>query len=388
VARLVHRGHAVAVLGDPSLEEDVKRTGAAFAPWREAPHKTTRQSDILGDWAARTPFGAFARARDRHAFGPANLFAREVRQRFEAHPADVVVADALLFGALVGAEATGARVAALLPMTSFLPAPRRPPPSIGLSPARGVLGRIRDRALLAAGDALLWRTCTPLLNRARAEMGLAPVAHPLEQLRRADRVLVQTSAWFDFGAHPHDNVRWVGPELGDPVWASSHVQSADVLVAFSTTYMGQTSVLQKILDALAPLSLRAIVTTGPALGSNDLRAPANVTLCASAPHSELMPRASLVVTHGGHGTVIRALAYGVPLLCMPMGRDQSDNAVRVRAIGAGITVSPRSSVAKIRRAILRGVRDRDLHRGARHARDVIARERSGDPVVDELEGLL
>src|SRR5262245_57416849 len=86
VSRLRARGHEVSVLGDPSLHDDIERAGATFVPWRDAPHRKTRtaESEIVRDWAARTPWGAFVRARDRHAFGPANLFAREVRERFDS----------------------------------------------------------------------------------------------------------------------------------------------------------------------------------------------------------------------------------------------------------------------------------------------------------------
>ena len=41
-----------------------------------------------------------------------------------------------------------------------------------------------------------------------------------------------------------------------------------------------------------------------------------------------------VVTHAGHGTVLKTLAAGVPMVCMPMGRDQKDNTVRVLRLGA------------------------------------------------------
>ncbi len=403
-SRLIARGHDVVVLGDPSLSDDVAAAGARFVPWRAAPHRTTRtkESEIVRDWAAPTPIGAFVRARDRHVFRPAHLFAREVREELALRVADVAVVDAMLFGALVGAESTGVRVAALLPMTSFLPAPGRPPPALGLLPARGPLGRARDRVLYAAGDAILWRPCLKYLNAARRDVGLAPVAHPLDQIRRADRVLVQTSAWFDFDAPPsRGNVRYVGPELADPSWAAARAALAPgcasaapggdgplVLVALSTTFMGQESLLRKIIDAIARLPVRAVVTTGPALDARAFPAPANVTVCASASHAALLPNAALVVTHGGHGTVIRALAAGVPLLCLPMGRDQSDNAARAARVGASVTLSRAASTGAIERAISRAVSDAALHAAARRAREEIARERVGDRVIDELEGLL
>lgn len=397
-SRLVSRGHEVLVLGDPSLAEDARSVGARFEPWREAPHRKTRtpESEIIRDWAAVTPLGAFARARDRHAFRPAHLFAREVRACFEAHPADVVVCDAMLFGGLVGADATAAPVAALLPMTSFLPSPGRPPSGMGLLPARGLAGRARDHALYALGDALLWRSCLPYLNLARERMGLEPVAHPLDQLRRVDRVLVQTSAWFDFDATAEGNVRYVGPELGDPPWATAPWTPAWpesttdplVLVAFSTTFMGQVRTLETVIEALSNLPVRALVTVGPALDPRAFRAPAHVIVCAAAPHSAVLPRTSLVVTHGGHGTVIRALAFGVPLLCLPMGRDQSDNAVRAVARGAAVSISHRASVPAIRRAISRALRDEPLHEAAQRARRELEREQTGDPPIEELERLL
>jgi UDP:flavonoid glycosyltransferase YjiC (YdhE family) len=391
-SRLIRRAHRVTVIGDPTLEEDVRATGARFVPWRRAPHRTTRTEpgEIVRDWAALTPLGAFARARDRHAFKPAHLFAREVRELFTAEPADVLVVDAMLFGALVGAESTGARVAALLPMTSFLPAPGRPPPAMGFAPARGLLGRARDRVVLSVGDAVLWRSCLRYLNDARREVGLEAVEHPLDQLRRADRVLVQTSAWFDFRATArHDNVRYVGPELVDPTWAApARAVEPQVLVAFSTTFMGQVRIVQKVIDAIASLRLPALVTTGPSFGGRALHAPPHVTVVESASHAEVLPTAKLVVTHGGHGTVIRALAFGVPVLCLPMGRDQGDNAARAVAVSAGVTLSAHASTSRIARAIARAVDDPTLHDGARRALEQIARERVGDPVIEELEGLL
>jgi MGT family glycosyltransferase len=393
-ARLVARGHAVDVLGDPSLESDATSAGARFFSWKDAPHRSTRtaESEIVRDWTARTPLGAFARARDTHAFAPAHLFAREVVAHFSSRPADVVVADAMLFGALVGAEATRVPFVALIPMTSFLPARGRPPPGLGLAPARGAFSRARDRALYAFGDAFLWRSCLPFLNRARREVNLDPIAHPLDQVRRAHRVLVQTSAWFDFRAPISEgNVRYVGPELGDPAWVSSRVElprgdAPLVLISLSTTFMGQAKLLQKIVDAIAPLEVRALVTTGHGLDPRAIDAPSHVFVRASAPHAEVLRRAALVVTHAGHGTVIRALAAAVPLVCIPMGRDQSDNAARAAFIGASLTISSRASVARLRESIRRALADGAFRSNAERASREIAREDLPDAAA-EIESL-
>src|SRR5258708_38590136 len=97
----------------------------------------------------------------------------------------------------------------------------------------------------------------------------------------------------------------------------------------SSTFQKQGGRLQRVIDGLATLPVRALVTTGPALDPNAFRASSNAVVLASAPHSEVLKDASAVVTHGGHGTVVRALAAGVPMIVMPQGRDHADDAARL-----------------------------------------------------------
>ena len=394
-ARLVARGHAVRALGDPCIEPDALAAGASFVPYREAPHRTTRtpESEIIRDWGATTPLGAFARARDRHAFRPAGLFAREVLSACASDRSDCIVVDAMLFGGLVGAEASGKPWAALLPMTSFLPAPGRPPAALGLRPARGPLGRARDWSLLALGDRVLWGPCLPMLNAARGDVGLPALAHPLDQIRAASRVLVLTSPTFDFDApQRRGNVEYTGPELADPAWARRkaaplHGEGPVVLVSLSTTYQKHEGLLERIILALAPVRARVVVTLGPALDEARFSAPPSVVLVPQASHAELLREARLVVTHGGHGTVIRALAAGVPLIVLPIGRDQADNAVRVVHAGAGVRLSVRSGVERIREVAEWALTDEGTLAGARRMAAAIAAERHGDAAVEALEAL-
>jgi UDP:flavonoid glycosyltransferase YjiC (YdhE family) len=115
------------------------------------------------------------------------------------------------------------------------------------------------------------------------------------------------------------------------------------VVGFSTTFQNHHTRVQQVIDALADWRVRGLVTLGPALDSPGFHAPANVVLCASAPHAQVFPYASAVVTHAGHGTVIRALAHGVPLVCLPPGRDQPGNAARVAFHGAGIRLTAKAA---------------------------------------------
>jgi UDP:flavonoid glycosyltransferase YjiC (YdhE family) len=97
-----------------------------------------------------------------------------------------------------------------------------------------------------------------------------------------------------------------------------------VLLSFSTV-PEQRSVesLQRALDALAPLPVHVVATTGGIVDPAELTAPANAHLVPFADHDALMRTATLVVGHGGHGTTMRALRHGLPIVGMPAkGADQ------------------------------------------------------------------
>jgi UDP:flavonoid glycosyltransferase YjiC (YdhE family) len=162
-----------------------------------------------------------------------------------------------------------------------------------------------------------------------------------------------------------------------------------VLVGFSTTFQNQIDVLHRVVDALSRLDVRAVVTAGPAIAPTMLPSAPNVYVCASAPHSELLKHASAVVSHCGHGTVIRALAAGVPVVCVPMGRDQNENAARVVFHGAGIRLKPAAAPARIAAAVRRvledeAIRERARALGARIAAD--ARNSRAVPILESVAG--
>jgi len=158
-----------------------------------------------------------------------------------------------------------------------------------------------------------------------------------------------------------------------------------VLVAMSTTPQDQVGCLQRADDALSALPVRGVVTTGPAVDPKDLRPSENVTAVASAPHSEVLRCTSVVVTHGGHGTVIRSLAAGVPLVVMPQGRDQADNAARVESRGAGVTIKSNAPPATIGAAVKRVLEDRSYADAAKRLGDHIRADAASYTLGSELE---
>lgn len=204
-------------------------------------------------------------------------------------------------------------------------------------------------------------------------------------------MLVLTSRAFDLPAALPGSVRYVGPVLDDPVWSEPcAVPEGDeplVVVGLSSTYMRQADVLRRIVAALGGLPVRAVVPTGPAVDPAEITGTDKVRVVRSAPHAQLFQRADVVVTHAGHGTLIKALAAGVPALCLPMGRDQGDNVVRAARHGAVLSLRPSASHPRIAAAVRRLLDDPAYRENARALGARIRAHAAGTALVDEVQGL-
>ena len=389
---LVQRGHSVRVLADDLLRPEVEAAGAQHLSWTRAPQRSGhgRDGDFVRDWEADDLLGNFARMRDRLAVGPASLYAADVREEIERRRPAAVLSELLLFGPLVAAEAAQVPAVVLSPTINVIPAAGVPPFGQGFLPAATPQDEARDRevgALMLAA----WDEALPALNAARAEQGLPPLEHVLDQGRSAARVLVLTSRAFDFLGPLPPVVKHVGPRLYDPPWAQSWSAPAGadplVLVALSSKFQDQAQLLQRIVDALRPLAVRGVVTTGLGIDPESVDAPPHVQVVRSAPHAQVLREAALTITHAGHGTVIKSLAAGVPLVCLPMGRDQLDVAARVVHAGAGQRLDPDTPVDLITTAIREVLTDPGCVAAATRIASVIADETASDLAVEEIEAV-
>ncbi|MGW4353618.1 glycosyltransferase [Nocardia sp. NPDC004582] len=355
VRRLVRRGHRVTVLAEESLTEAVAATGARLRP--------------------------------RAGAG----FARDTADEIDANRPDLVLASFFAFGAMVAAQACETPFSVLIPGVYPLPVEGGPPPGTGFAPAHGPVGRLRDRMVGSLVQRRWDEELLPKLNALRADFGLERLAHYQDQARLARRQLVLSSAAFDFPGQGPDGVRWVGPILDEPDWVADTTWTpADggdplVLVALSTTFQRQTDCLQRISEALGQLPVRGVITTGPALDPAELRVPRNVSVLRGAPHREIMRHASLVVTHGGHGTLMRSFAADLPVVVLPHGRDNADNAARVRGHDAGIVLPRTATAQRIARAVRHTLRTPAHYRAAAELGRAIRRDARGEALLRELE---
>jgi MGT family glycosyltransferase len=392
--KLKARGHRVRVMSDACNRPESEATGAEFIPWTRAPSRADRnpESDTVRDWEHEGPAGLM-RVMEVIWSGPALAYAQDVMAELRREPADLVVTNEYLFGVIIGCQALGQPYCLFMANVSLFPIPGVPPIGPGLRPARTDAERAMH-AEITQGVVQMFDHSLPPINAARVALGLPSLNHTIDLIADAKGALMATSRAFDFAPETLPaGVCYVGPQLDEPGWAEPWASPWPddglplVLVSFSTTFQNHTAVLQRVIGALGTLPVRALVTLGGSIRPEALTPAPNVRVVDSAPHDAVMQTAALVVTHGGHGTVARALRHRRPMLVLPHGRDQADNAVRVSERGAGLTLASNASVEEIRSALARLLEEPGFAEAARRLGDAVARETVESPVVEVLEDL-
>jgi MGT family glycosyltransferase len=379
------------MLAPAVLRARIEAAGVTYEPYREAPEhdESVPEHSLVRDFEQRSSLGAVAAVRDNLIGGMTRPIAADVLSVLERHPVDAVAFDFTLFGALFAAERAAVPAAMLVHTVYPFPAPGMPPYGTGWAPMGGPAGSIRDAIGRMVFRRIYERPLLPRFNEVRAALGLDAVRSLADLVDRASGVFVLTTPAFDFPARLPHNVQYVGPQLEEPEWTSTWESpwTRDdrrplIVVGLTTTYQGHGSLLNRIVSALGTLPVRGLVTTG------DLRldaAPPNVHLVRHVPHVRALPHATAVVTHAGLGTVHAALANGLPMVCLPLGRDQPDNAARVVWHGAGVRLPLGSSTTAIAGAVEKVLRDETLSAGARRLGQAIAAEHSADEGPAALE---
>jgi UDP:flavonoid glycosyltransferase YjiC (YdhE family) len=387
--RLLRAGHVVHILAPSVLRNAVTATGATFEPYRQAPEHDlgNPQLDLIKDWEANG-LAAAARVRNRLMVGTAAAFAADLLDLVTERRPDALLIDYALFGGFLAGERASLPTIGLVHSIYPFPAPGIPPFGLGLRPARGPLGALRDR-FLTPFVIRFYNSGLPELNAVRGQLGLRPLSSTLDLFSGATRLLVMTSSGFDFPGKVPSNARYVGVQVDPDTPPVRRARSAPgtppvVLVGFSTTYQKQQSILRRVIDALGALDVIAKVSLGPVAPDTIGSVPSNVQLFEWVDHNALLPEVDLVVTHGGHGTVTTALRYGVPVVCLPMGRDQKDVAIRAVIRRAGVLASASLPARSLSRVIEQALGDQELRGGAQRLADRFAAD---DPAsaISEVE---
>ena len=220
------------------------------------------------------------------------------------------------------------------------------------------------------------------------------LAHYATLLEAADLVLHASDRVFDLGFDglpPRHH--YVGPlgiweppsnppaylaEPGDP-W---------VLVTISSQLQDDLPLAEAALGSLAEEPVRVLLTVGPDHDPDEVTATGNARIERSVSHAAVLEHGRLLVSHAGHGSVMKALWFGRPMVLVPWGRDQPGVAARAAASGVAEIVSPDEAAAGgIAAAVRRTLSDRRMLAAAARHRD---RLRATDPpgtAAGRVEGL-
>ncbi len=252
---------------------------------------------------------------------------------------EVVVSDILTLAPTLAAELAGIPRATLIPHIYPVVEPGLPFFAIGLRPPRTPLGRGLWRAGQRALNIGLAQGRDDL-NRQRARLGLAPTERFHGGIS-PDLALVGTFPQLEYPRRWPAGVELTGPmsfELPHPEIELPPGEDPLVLVAPSTAHDSGNELVRTALAALAEEPVRVVATTNKVAPQSPIEVPRNAILVEWLSYSQLMPAASLVIAHGGHGTVARALSAGTPLLISPFIGDMSETAMRVVWSGAGLSI--------------------------------------------------
>jgi rhamnosyltransferase subunit B len=344
---LLARGHRVTVATHAIHEATVVQSGLAFA-----------DASGMAEPEDRAAFTARAFHRWRGPrFVVHDFAALDVRASYEklapvCADADVLITTTLAFaGQILGEQRGNARgvrwISAVLAPAGFVSA--YDPPASGIAPIDAFLrgSSRRGRGLQRLAERITHRWTAPV-RAFRRELGLPAQSalgdpfhrgqhSPLGVLALFSPLLGQPQPDWPSNVHVTGVARYAQTDLPDPA-LTAFIDAGQAPLVFTlgsaAVHAGERFLLES-LAAIVQLGQRAVLLTG----SPEMRAklpaklPPGIHAVEYAAHRSLFPRASVIVHHGGIGTSNEALLAGRPMLVVPHGFDQPDNAARLRRLG-------------------------------------------------------
>jgi MGT family glycosyltransferase len=382
--KLSSRGHEIAIR---TLDSHVAMMRARG--FTAAPIATPVEDLVHDDYRARTPPGSLKRAVAKFA-ARAEYEISDLRAAIETERPDVLLVDAMSWGASAAAAAWDGPWAQWFPYPLPVPSHDVPPFGPGLRPASGLSGRLRDRALRPLMLSSMEKVFLPSVNTAREAVAQPPFTSITEMFTAAPLLLYMTAEPFDYPRSDWPaTLRMVGPCCWDPpvdppAWLAG-IDAPIVLVSTSSEFQDDGRLVTTALEALADEDVY-VVATMPVAELSKASVPANARVEQFLPHTPILARAACAITHGGAGVTQKALAAGVPVCVVPFGRDQLEVARRVEVAGAGTRLPARRLTPdRLRVRIREAMTKRE---GAQRVADGFTATGGPTAAADAIEGLL
>ncbi len=375
---LAQRGHELRWYTGSKYRTRIEATGARFTPYKQARDFDDAEPDR--EFPGRSRLQGLAQLKfdmKKLFIEPAPGQLADIKALLENFPADVVLHDPAMIGALLLHEQGGppSGVLGIVPM--IVSSRDTAPFGLGLLPSATPLGRIRNRALNWFVQHVAFRDVQSCWNAMRAGLNFDPTGWWMDRVRRASFYLQPTVPGFEYPRSDlPENVRFIGmlpaeqttsaPNPG--FWAELDGSRPIVHVTQGTIANAEPHLIAPALAGLASLDVLVVVSTGNRpvgeLGLGPL--PANARVLEFLSYPEFLPKVSVMVTNGGYGGVQMALSHGIPVVVAGASEDKPEVAARVAWSGAGLnlktsTPSPQA-VQKAVRTVLTDSRYRDRAR--------------------------
>ena len=394
---LVERGHEVRFYTGKKFRGKVESTGAGFAPMTRAYDYDDSDYDVAFPGRAKLQGINQIKFDFKRVFiEPGPDQADDVRALLREWPADVVLSDPAFVGAKILFNKGELKSWAVFNISVLgLPSKDVPPFGLGMLPDYSLLGKVKNRLLNFVGGKVVFKDVNAFLHQTLAKVGLppepfAPVSSPLLYLQPSVPAIEYARTDLIPSAH------FIGPvlpqfkgEFTPPAWWDEVVNASKpvVLVTQGTVATDASELILPTLRALAHEEVLVVAATG----GKDLAepAPANARVTRFIPFNQIMPHAAALVTNGGYGGVMFALAHGLPVICAGTTEDKPEVGNRMAYSGVGINLKTnRPTEAQVRDAVNRVLGDASYRANARRVQAELARHDGPAEAANLLERLV
>lgn len=272
----------------------------------------------------------------------AALATEQLRSVVEQFKPDVIVGDVLTLASSLTAELCGVPFVTFVPHFWHATGPESVPFGSGWAPAETRLGK-RIFRYMHRYEKMGLEYGKNELNETRLAVGLPEIDRVHGALSR-ELVVVGTFPQLEPPREWPKHVKVVGPVMWEPPSDPVEIPSGDqplVVVAPSTAQDLDHTMLRSAVEGLRNLPVRVVAAKNGREPAEPLKPGANTTIVDWAPYSQLFPAADVVLCHGGHGTIMRALTSGAAVVVTPASGDQYENAARVRWAKVGVSIPNR-----------------------------------------------
>lgn len=288
-------------------------------------------------------------------------YTKKILRLIERIKPDVIVSDFAFISAHIAAEITNIPCAVVYHSGLPFRGPDIPPFASGL-PIAGDNHKIvevyaqKERSILYFMD--------KRLNAVRRRFGLLPMQPQMLRIPYSKWLNLVTTVEAMEATRDNltANTLYIGPCFANRIGQSSddgfpydwlNANGYKIYVSMGTIFNGKPRVFRKIISAMGETDCQVIVSAGNAYRSVVRKGiPSNTKVFPSVPQVDLLPKMNLVIGHGGNNSIGETLAAGKPLIVLPIGGEQRDNASRVEYLKVGLRLDIKKFTAdEIRQAV-------------------------------------